>query len=184
MKYLKEKFDVKLIALLLNPLKKNNKISDDLLTKYYDMVITTDYQDSLTYNFDYMSGIYSNIAYCVDTKEDSCDLFFVGVAKDRLNILHDIYKNISKKVKCDFNIINVKESDQEENSDIKYNKRLSYTEVLDKVSSSNCILEVLQSGQSGVTLRTLEAIIFNKKLLTNNQQIIHSPFYDSRYIYI
>ncbi len=47
---------------------------------------------------------------------------------------------------------------------------------------SNCILEVLQDGQTGSTLRYLEAVCYNKKLLTTNPRIKNYPFYDERYM--
>ena len=44
---------------------------------------------------------------------------------------------------------------------------------------SNCIVEVMDGAQEGVTLRTMEAICYNKKLLTNNQSIKDTPYYKS-----
>ena len=44
------------------------------------------------------------------------------------------------------------------------------------------MLEIVTKGQTGITLRTVEAICFNKKLLTNNSMIKNMPFYDSRYM--
>lgn len=47
---------------------------------------------------------------------------------------------------------------------------------------SNCILEVLIEGMTGATLRYNEAVCYNKKLLTNNKNIVNLPFYDPRYM--
>ncbi|QIC76833.1 hypothetical protein FSC17_10625 [Acinetobacter indicus] len=35
----------------------------------------------------------------------------------------------------------------------------------------------MQDGQSGMTLRPVEALFYNRKLLTNNQSVINEPFY-------
>ena len=43
-------------------------------------------------------------------------------------------------------------------------------------------MDVVKQGQSGITLRICEALLFNKKILTNNQSIREMPFYDSRFI--
>ena len=59
---------------------------------------------------------------------------------------------------------------------------MDYKEVIDIVKQSNCILEVVQEGQNGITLRTMEAVCYGKKLLTNNKNIVKYPFYDSKYI--
>ena len=61
---------------------------------------------------------------------------------------------------------------------------MDYGEIIDVVKKSNCILEVVQKGQSAITLRTLEAVYYRKKLLTNNTNIKKYSFYDPRYIQI
>lgn len=61
-------------------------------------------------------------------------------------------------------------------------KRISYKKILNQMMDSNCILEVLQDGQTGATLRYCEAVCYNKKLLTTNANIVNFPFYDSRYM--
>jgi hypothetical protein len=49
---------------------------------------------------------------------------------------------------------------------------------------TNCILEVVQNNQAAVTLRTLEAIYYGKKLLTNNKNIKKYSFYNPKYIQV
>lgn len=49
---------------------------------------------------------------------------------------------------------------------------------------SNCILEVLATGQSGATLRYYEAVCYNKKLLTNNKNIVNLPFYNPEWMHV
>lgn len=61
-------------------------------------------------------------------------------------------------------------------------KRISYQKVLEKTIGANCILEVLQDGQAGASLRYCEAVCYNKKLLTTNTEITNYPFYNSRYM--
>ena len=47
---------------------------------------------------------------------------------------------------------------------------------------SNCILDIVQNGQKGNTIRYYEAICNNKKLLTNNRTVLSDKYYDKRYI--
>ena len=61
-------------------------------------------------------------------------------------------------------------------------KRIPYKRILKKMLGSNCILEVLQEGQGASSLRYLEAVCYNKKLLTTNPEITKYPFYDERYM--
>ena len=47
---------------------------------------------------------------------------------------------------------------------------------------SKCLLDINQEGATGYTSRFLEAVIYNKLLLTNTPGIKEHPLYDSRYI--
>ena len=47
---------------------------------------------------------------------------------------------------------------------------------------SKCLLDINQEGATGFTSRFLEAIIYNKLLLTNTKGTEAHPLYDSRYI--
>lgn len=46
----------------------------------------------------------------------------------------------------------------------------------------NCILEIVRKNFIGFTQRYYEAVIFNKKLLTNNKEITELAYYDERYM--
>lgn len=62
------------------------------------------------------------------------------------------------------------------------NSWLSYVQVLRESLASNCILEIVRPGQLGLTLRSYEAVCYNRKLLTNNKAILDFEFYDPRYM--
>lgn len=61
---------------------------------------------------------------------------------------------------------------------------MQYTQVLNSIRKSNLIVEIVQDGQNGLTIRSLEAMFFNSKLLTNNKDIINYPFYNKNNIFI
>ena len=44
--------------------------------------------------------------------------------------------------------------------------------------------EIVQPGQGGLTIRTLEALFYNKKLITNNESITEYDFYNADNIFI
>lgn len=72
---------------------------------------------------------------------------------------------------------------QQNECGLKYlNSKISYPQVVSRVKSSNCVLEVLQTNQKAQSLRYFEAIAYNKKLLTNNPGIVELPYYDDRYM--
>ena len=61
---------------------------------------------------------------------------------------------------------------------------LSYDKYLEKLSSSVAVLDVLQEGQEGMTLRVMESIYFSKKLITTQKSIVNEDFYNSNNIFI
>jgi hypothetical protein len=54
---------------------------------------------------------------------------------------------------------------------------LSYAEYLKESCRAKCIIDISKDGQSGLTLRPLEAALYNRKLLTNNKIILNSALY-------
>ena len=64
------------------------------------------------------------------------------------------------------------------------NEYISYEEYLEYVKKSRCIIDIYQVGQSGLTRRPLEALFYNKKLLTNNPWIVEFDFYQKSNIFL
>ena len=113
------------------------------------------------------------------------DAFFVGAAENRLELLQETLKRVSECYpRCEFRIVGVSNENRKYEDVITYNKRLSYDEALMYSYNTTCIVEVVRPGQTGVSLRTCEAVVFNKKLLTNNASVRDMPFYDPNYICI
>lgn len=63
-------------------------------------------------------------------------------------------------------------------------KALPYKETLYELQRSRAVLDIPAAGQSGLTLRPLEAMFFQKKLITSNKDIKHYPFYSKQNIFI
>ena len=66
----------------------------------------------------------------------------------------------------------------------KNKERIPYSEYLDIVKKSKCIIDVVVEGQSGLSLRPMEALFFEKKLITNNASVRDYDFYDKNNIFI
>jgi hypothetical protein len=112
-------------------------------------------------------------------------VFFVGRGKDRLDTIHEIYKNLTERnYKCDFYVNNVDKERQLQGTDIHYNCWLNYKQVLQHVADTKCVLEILQGEQHGFTMRTCEAITYKKRLITNNKSLKEQPFYNPRFMQI
>lgn len=109
----------------------------------------------------------------VDNKYDLC---FIGHDKGRLNILLNIKKLFSAlNLKVFYVIVQDKRS---KTNYSKYEKPISYSENLNITARSNCVLEIVQKGQKGITLRCLEALMLQKKVITNNLELKNEQFYN------
>ena len=151
---------------------------------YFERVYSFDKSDCDKYGFIYHPTNYSMVSIQHDACQVQYDAFYVGVSKGRAGTIAKVYKKIRKSGgKAQFYISGVK-SEKEKVKGIHYNQWLEYDQVLDYIKRSNCIVEIMDGAQDGVTLRTMEAICYNKKLLTNNKSMRESDYYKSGHIQV
>lgn len=141
-----------------------------------DIALSYDRNDCEKYGLNYYGDVYSILD--VPAAEEKSDVCCVINAKNRLNKIEMAYDVlIDKGLKCDFYIVGVKDKNHEKKAGIVYGKQLPYSEVIKKVKASKAILEIMQEGAVGYTLRTCEAIVYGKKLITDNAEVVSEPFY-------
>nr|WP_300652120.1 hypothetical protein [uncultured Anaerobutyricum sp.] len=149
----------------------------------FEYIFTFDPKDAEKYGYIKTHFLYStsNIAPNKDEKSNLC---FVGENKGRLETVESIYeKCLHNDISCNFRITRVPENHNCKKG-IIYNSRISYLETISQAKATDCLLEILQKGQSGVTFRYYEAVCYNKKLLTNNVGVYNLPYYDSQYMQV
>ena len=78
----------------------------------------------------------------------------------------------------------ITKSGKNDDKNFLYKSRISYRENLEKISGTNAILDIVSGGQHGLTLRPLEAMYFNKKLITNDENLKNFDFYHPSNIFI
>lgn len=165
--------NVTTVLILVNTMIKKEIILRKRLP-FFDFVFSFDKLDCKRYGFLYYPTNYSVVPLKSSGFKDN-DVFYVGVSKGRQDLLEKIFLKFTKNnIKCLFYISGTSKKNI---LGIHYNKWLSYKEVLMRIDKSNCILEVMEGQQQGVTLRAMEAICYNKLLITNNTSIKASPFY-------
>lgn len=152
--------------------------------KKFDLVISYDKGDARMYNFVYHPTFMSKIPL-EKVEEDHSDFCFVGLPKNRIDKIYKVYLYLSSHgYKCDFIISGLKKNIQRI-SGIKYiDHDMSYYDYLQHVVNSDCIVEIMQENAQGFTLRTWEALLYNKKLLTNNADIENASFYNPSQIIV
>ena len=65
-----------------------------------------------------------------------------------------------------------------------YEKLIPYRQIIEAVKDSQILIDLYADPTAGLSLRAMEALFYNKKLLTNRAIMKKEDFYDSRNIYI
>lgn len=177
--------DVRLILYLLNPAffsEDYKKIS----TRWEIWSFMK--EDALKYNFKYGATFYNpqllaqnSIEKDSQTSTD-CDLLFVGTDKGRKDFLLNLKSQLEQnKVACDFKIVDNFRSLFSR----KYSREISYKYLCRLNKRTSAILDVVQEGQTGLTLRIMEGLLFDKKIVTTNAAIrMDKDFKDNPNIYV
>ena len=159
----------------------------DIFSNFWDKVYTFDESDAEKYGFTYSGYHYYSINKQIKkVVRPFFDVYYVGGMKGgREETINKVYKYLNEKdCKCYFDIC-AGGKRIEKIEGIHYHIGwISYSKVLNSVSNSKCILEIMQNNQNGATLRYFEAVCYNKKLLTNNKNIVNFPFYNEKWMRI
>lgn len=151
---------------------------DLLKSSYLDICLSFDQGDCNKYGMTYYPLVYSYYDKISDIKFPDSDVYFVGRAKDRLHTIIAAYERFRDAgLRCDFNITGVKKKDRVYSDLINYCDSLPYIENIEHIKATKCMLEIMQGGGVGFTLRYAEAVMYDKKMITNNQAIKDAPFY-------
>lgn len=167
-----------------NIVKNSASISPYLLRKYNIIGWSWDKEDCKKYNLNYIRpAIDPNIFKSIDRRLDIYDLCFIGADKGRYKLVKEISHiatasgiNSYTHITPDYSFLKFIHKD--------YKEPIPYDKYLEIVSSSKCIIDLVQKGQVGTTMRTLEAIFSNKKLISNNPNLIDYDFYHPNNIFI
>ncbi|MDY0277597.1 MAG: hypothetical protein RBQ97_05900 [Acholeplasma sp.] len=160
-----------------------NIISDknpiNIARNYSNFVATFDKGDSQKYNIVMLGQFYWLQKKSINMQNNG--FIFIGQDKGRkvdlekLNMYLEMF-NIS--FNC--HIISPNKSIlTRKNKDV-----VDYDIYLERLLNSEGVVDFVQRGQTGLSLRTLEAIFLNKKIITNNQAVKEYNFYNDKYIYL
>lgn len=149
----------------------------------FDKVLTIHPYNCRKYGFSYLPyayGIPEKMGEATDVVDT--ELFFCGILDDyRLAVIDEIVKQCGEhQVAFDFWLRPYK-NNPIHNSHVHYGL-MPYEENVQRLQRAECILEVMHEGFVGITQRYLEAINYNKRLITNNPEITELPYYDPRYM--
>ena len=163
----------------------------------FDSVATFDPVDAKTYNWTYRPLFVRNISKGLGTESvKDFDLCFIGtVHSDRHRVIHRIRKQYNSSLKIyifayfqspivlfarcffDWTLLSAPKET------LKLTP-LSALEISEIVGCSRAVLDIEHPGQRGLTMRTIETLLAQKKLVTTNYHIIDSDLYHPSRVHI
>jgi hypothetical protein len=170
---------IKIIFWYWNPVIRSispHEIPDELCEKW-----SFDRDDCKKFKLKYNTSFYlDNIK--IQMSEISYDLIFVGLDKGRKVYLEDLKGKLnSLQIKSFFYITDDNATHRKYNGNYP---NIEYKNYLNLISKSKSILDIVQTGQNGLSLRPMESIFFQKKLITNDLSIRYQDFYVKENIFI
>ncbi len=182
--YLKKKYpDSKIVFFFRDLVVVREKLSPDIVhDKAIDIELSFDNGEAEKYGMYFCDEYSSLVNLSNHPKYPSCDVFFCGQAKDRYERLLEYYQYLTKKgLKCNFYITEVPESKQVKLDGIYYNQFMPYKEMLCRSYNSKCLLDINQKDAAGgYTSRFYEAIMYDRKLISDNPITDQSKFYNEK----
>lgn len=164
-----------------------DKINNFIRLGIIDVTYSFDKADCEKYGFRYWEQCCAPLPQTI--KNITTDLYFAGRDKGRLDLILSITK---RAIQYNVRIIERIPELTGGGANFLYNllkdnykkEMLPYDAMLQEAQQSNVLLDIVQPGQSGVSWRLIEALYYNKKLITNNRSVIDNKYYDSRWIKI
>lgn len=177
-RYIKKKYpNSKHVFFFTDPAHVKNEMIDFLRSPEVGMdgIGVFDYGMAKKYNIEHWPNVYPN----KKEREEKIiyDLCFVGVDKGRKDTIEKIARVCKEnKIKTAF-YLKTDDKDKKE-TNIKYiDDLMPYRDVVEISQKSKCILELDIPEYHTCTLRMQEAIVFNKKILTNNKEVCNMPYF-------
>lgn len=158
----------------------------------FDVVKTFDSEDAKELDIPYLPLFYKKEVR-VGTSQD-LDMMFIGIwHSDRIDILNKIADYaMQNKLSYVFKVyhpwyiylymVYVRKSLKK--SSFFIHTPISIVDTMNYYDRAKCIVDINHPGQSGLTMRTIEAIGKGKKLLTTNSFIKKEKFYDPQMIQV
>lgn len=147
----------------------------------FDLVYNINKEDADRYQQEYWPLVCSMDNGFEQEKKIPYDIYFCGFGTDRSALMSKMYLEArTKDVRTKFLAYYFRPLNYEGVEDIC--EQMSYQQNLKYISESNCLLEIMHDDYDNQTLRYGEAVMYNKKLLSNNKKITTYPFYNEKYM--
>ncbi len=160
----------------------------------WDQIYSFDPADVKKYGFKSLGCCYYSmhdpkniLSQFPDVKQS--DVYFTGGIKgDREDLILSVFEKLdSAGAAADFHLLvtgerRLQKNKHDDKIDYFSGGWIPYEKLISGILHSKVVMEVLQNCQNGPSLRYYEAVCYNRKLLSNNPNIVDFPYYDSRYM--
>jgi len=156
------------------------------IKKRCDHILTYNPVEAEEYDLSLFTGVsYGPIMEVTTPDVFEDDVYFLGYAKNRLQTIFQVYDALTRKgLRCNFLLCGIKKADRVAGEGLHYIDPIPYRENISNIQKSKCILEIVQRGCDAATLRTEEAHVYRRKLLTNNQNLTGQTYYDPSHMLV
>lgn len=163
--------------------KVNEKNNPDLFDFDWLEKWTGDIEDSKKYKINFYPGM----AYFRVCKVRKCapeyDVFYVGKDKGRIEQLLNLERQLNQLgLSTYFHIVAERKFSLKKDS--HYRPFLPYEKVLEKIGKTRAILHLVNGGQVGITIRVMESLVHEVKLITDCKELKQYDFYHPQNIFI
>lgn len=185
-------FDGTYDKLLYYFLEKNNKKAKKAIfcwntKKRLEHIVDSSYNiysfdqgDCIQCGFEFVSTLYTNQIE-LPNKEVCYEVLFVGTTKERTQEIFAIYDLLAKhQISKKFYVVGA----EEEKHPLILHEKIGYAEYLGMVAQSKALLDINNPDQQGLSLRVMEAVFLNKKLITTNKTVRQYDFYCEENMFI
>lgn len=174
----------KIILWMWNTIEEYN-IKRIYLAKEFAEVWTFDKGDALKYGLHFSEQFYFVPSDTVSTITNKT-IFFVGADKNRMKTICGLSTELTKiGYVSDFHVLPDSGRRYKPDEQVFLLKdRMDYFQVIDHVKNCSVVLDLVKEGQVGLTVRTLEAAFYGKKVITNNKAAKYYDLYKFGNIYI
>lgn len=133
-------------------------------------VYTYDYSDACKYDINFRITMYKPLPK-KNKKAIQTDFIYLGRDKCRGDDIVNFYNIIKDKYTSNIRILN-------HPGELNCKVFVDYEKYIHEVINSKVILDIVQYPSESITLRALEALFFDKKIITNNIKIANLEIYD------
>ncbi len=156
------------------------------IAKEFADVWTFDKGDADNYGLHFSNQFYFPQSTEEVLNQNSKSVFFVGADKNRMKSLCYIADDLhSIGFQGDFYILpDANKGYSQKDKQYLLKDRMDDESVIDHVRKCAAVLDLVKEGQVGITVRTLEAVFYKKKVITNNIAVRNTDLYRFGNIYI